>query len=233
MATTPTQTNATAPSVAGGGRKFDSGKPDLSLNPPVALREMAKAFAFGAKKYSPYNFEAGLSARRLLSAAQRHIAAVLDGEELDPEVYELASSGAHHLGHAMASLAMYLRCRELGTLVDDRSPNRPLTPVLKEAVAAAPCAFSLVCQRIEGSKMYYRAYNFPEALRGRGELGRVRGKGVYSYIRPWGSADSILLPGDADCAADEIVLDQNDGWTPDLVTEVVELVRQKAKEAGA
>jgi hypothetical protein len=131
---------STAPNVApqavagpanGRGRKFDSGKPDLSLNPPVALREMAKAFSFGARKYSAFNFESGLSARRLLSAALRHIEAVLDGEEEDTEVFgnaetgEKFASGAHHLGHAMASLAMYLRCRELGTLADDRTPNRP------------------------------------------------------------------------------------------------------------
>lgn len=120
------------------GLKFDEGKPDLSLNPAVASAEMARAFMFGAWKYAPFNFEEGLSARRLLAAAKRHIDAVLAGEELDPEAYthptkgETRTSGAHHLGHAMASLAMYLRCRELGRLDDDRSPNRLTTSLVTD-----------------------------------------------------------------------------------------------------
>lgn len=97
-----------------GGRKFDGGKPDMSLIPMAALVEEAKAFGLGAKKYGRYNYLLGMSASRLLAAALRHISQYNDGEDLDPE------SGASHLGHARACLAMILHCIQHGTHVDDR-----------------------------------------------------------------------------------------------------------------
>jgi hypothetical protein len=202
---------------------------------------MARAFGFGARKYDAFNFESGLSARRLLAAALRHIEAVLDGEEQDTEVYKDAetgagfSSGAHHLGHAMASCAMYLRCRELGTLTDDRTPNRPPAPVLQVAEAVTTdndCPFSLVCQRVVDGVMYYRAYNFPDCLRGT-FIGFVDAnkRGVSSSAWPEGLPWWIGLPGcDRSKDRDEIALNQADGWTYALVEEVVALVRRRAQE---
>jgi hypothetical protein len=104
--------------IVEGGTKHDNGKPDLSLVPYSFLMEVAKALMYGEKKYGRYNFEKGFPTHRLLSAALRHIWAYVNGEDKDPE------SGLSHLAHAGASLAMLVRCLELGTATDTRSPNR-------------------------------------------------------------------------------------------------------------
>lgn len=78
-------------------------KPQLWLNPPSALRAMARAMENGAEKYGPYNWrENEVRAEVYISAALRHIAAYQDGERADPD------SGAHPLAHAMASLAILI-----------------------------------------------------------------------------------------------------------------------------
>ena len=96
------------------GKKFDSGKVGLSLNPMVALEQMARAFMLGEKKYGRYNYTAGMDASRLVGACLRHVHQWNDGEDNDPE------SNASHLGHALACLAMLLHQQQLGTLKDNR-----------------------------------------------------------------------------------------------------------------
>jgi hypothetical protein len=96
------------------GTKHDNSKADLSLIPLIAEIAMAEAFMVGAKKYSRYNYYAGLAASRLIAAAKRHLSAWMNGEERCPV------DGQHHLGSAMACCAMILKLQELGTLEDDR-----------------------------------------------------------------------------------------------------------------
>ncbi len=96
------------------GKKFDTGKPDLSLIPYAALVEEAKGFMLGERKYGRHNFTNGLEASRLMGAALRHIYLWMEGEDNDPE------SGASHLGHARCCMAMALQCQQLGTLIDNR-----------------------------------------------------------------------------------------------------------------
>lgn len=100
-------------------KKFDGNKPDLSLLPKVALEEEARAFMLGVRKYGRYNYANGLETSRLIAACLRHIVAFQDGEDTDPE------SGASHLGHARACLAMLLHSKELGTLIDNRLKRGP------------------------------------------------------------------------------------------------------------
>lgn len=83
------------------GTKADSGKPPVSLTPVEAILGEAEVFAFGAKKYGRHNFRLGFEHTRALDAALRHILAILNGEDLDPE------SGLPHWAHARCSLAMY------------------------------------------------------------------------------------------------------------------------------
>lgn len=97
-----------------GGKKFDTGKPDLSLIPLPALVEEAKGFMLGESKYGRYNYTGGMEASRLVAAALRHITTWMEGEDNDPE------SGASHLGHARCCLAMILHTQQLGTLKDNR-----------------------------------------------------------------------------------------------------------------
>ncbi len=97
-----------------GGTKRDTGKPQLSLIPRIALEAEARVFGFGAKKYDRFNFKKGFKYSRLIDASLRHITAFNDGEDLDPE------TGESHLAHARCCLAMLLDTMELGTSTDDR-----------------------------------------------------------------------------------------------------------------
>lgn len=83
-----------------GGRKFDGGKLQYGLIPPLALAEMVKVLTFGAEKYEPDNWKrVPDSKRRYFDAMERHIWAYKGGEVIDPE------SGIHHLAHAMCCLS--------------------------------------------------------------------------------------------------------------------------------
>jgi len=97
-----------------GSFKLDAGKPQLDLIPFEALKAEAEALMFGANKYSRHGFKEGLLTSRLAAAALRHIYKWLAGADKDEE------SGAHHLGHARASLAMLLYVLEHKPELDDR-----------------------------------------------------------------------------------------------------------------
>ncbi len=76
----------------GEGRKFDGGKLEFGLLPPLALEETVKVLTFGAQKYERDNWKkVPDSKRRYFDAMERHIWAWKKGEQLDPE------SGIHHL----------------------------------------------------------------------------------------------------------------------------------------
>lgn len=96
------------------GRKFDSGKPRMSLLPPYALEEVAKVLTVGAQKYAADNWkyvEDGET--RYKDAMFRHINSYNKGEIIDPE------TGLHHLAHAMCC-AMFI--------VDAYASKVPLAP---------------------------------------------------------------------------------------------------------
>jgi hypothetical protein len=81
------------------GRKFDGGKLEYGLLPPLALEETVKVLTFGAQKYERDNWQKVPDAkRRYFDALQRHVWAWKQGEQIDPE------SGIHHLAHAMCCL---------------------------------------------------------------------------------------------------------------------------------
>lgn len=102
--------------------KMDAGKPPLDLVPPELGLAAARAFAFGAAKYSQWNwlqnarrFEWG----RLIGALERHLAGFKMRHEVDAE------SGLDHLDHMAATLAMLLTLRANALGVDDRRPGIP------------------------------------------------------------------------------------------------------------
>lgn len=97
--------------------KNDQDKPRLDLVPPDALLEIAKAFTYGANKYSAHNWETtGFKFSRLYSALNRHLNAFWSGENIDKESQLL------HLAAAGSNILMLLShvLRNIG--VDDR-PN--------------------------------------------------------------------------------------------------------------
>ena len=90
-------------------------KVPLAYIPPIARLHLASALMNGAVKYGPWNWrKTHVKASIYLDAAQRHIEAWQDGEEI------ASDSGVHHLGHAMACLAILLDAAASGCLVDDR-----------------------------------------------------------------------------------------------------------------
>lgn len=87
----------------------------LWLVPPVADRAIAEVLAHGAAKYQPWNWRRdGIMASNYVSAIRRHLAAWLDGEDIDPE------SGLSHLAHIGATAAIMLDAESHGKLIDDR-----------------------------------------------------------------------------------------------------------------
>lgn len=75
------------------GLKYDNEKPPLALLDPEFLEEVGRVLGFGARKYAADNWRNGISHRRLISAAYRHLGAINKGEDIDPE------SGLPHTGH--------------------------------------------------------------------------------------------------------------------------------------
>ena len=106
---------------------FGNKKPNLALNPPAALIYMALGFEDGAAKYGPYNWrENDVSAMVYVAAAQRHLAAWLDGEE------NAEDSSKPHLGHAMACLAILADAVENDNLIDDRPRPGPASGLISK-----------------------------------------------------------------------------------------------------
>lgn len=90
-------------------------KPPLSPIPPVALLHLGKAMADGRDKYGQMNWrESKVTYSVYYDAAMRHLMAWWDGEE------RAKDSGVHHLGHAMACMAILLDAQSVGMLNDDR-----------------------------------------------------------------------------------------------------------------
>lgn len=76
-----------------GGQKGQ--KPErFELLPAAALQEIARVYAFGAKKYADHNWAKGYDWGLSIGALERHVAEFKKCNDLDNE------SGLHHLAHA-------------------------------------------------------------------------------------------------------------------------------------
>ena len=91
-------------------------KHSLRLFPLPAQVAACAALEDGCKKYGAANWrETGVASSVYMDAALRHMFQYFDGGE------QVASdSGVHHLGHAIACLAIILDAEHQGTLIDDR-----------------------------------------------------------------------------------------------------------------
>lgn len=86
----------------------------MHLVPPEWERLLGEVMGAGAKKYAPNNWRKGLAYSGCYASARRHLAAWMEGEEVDPE------TGLSHLGHvAWNALALY-SYQTHGVGVDDR-----------------------------------------------------------------------------------------------------------------
>lgn len=92
-------------------------KISLSKLPAVAVAHGAHAMMDGAEKYGPYNWrDKAVLASIYVDAAKRHIDDWFEGQRV------AADSEVHHLGHAIACLAIILDAELHEALIDDR-PN--------------------------------------------------------------------------------------------------------------
>lgn len=93
----------------------DLQKPRLSLIPKNALWALGKALTHGEVKYGSHNWRNGINISYLLDASMRHITQFGDGEDFDVD-----DSNNHHLGNAMANLAMAIELYYSMPEADDR-----------------------------------------------------------------------------------------------------------------
>lgn len=98
------------------GPKYDEGKLQYSLIPPIATKALAEVLTFGAKKYAPNSWQNVPDAeRRYLDALMRHLEAYRAGEEIDPE------SGLSHLAHLLCNVSFLLHFQN--ERIPDGKPN--------------------------------------------------------------------------------------------------------------
>ena len=85
------------------GLKYDDGKLQYGLIPPIATKSLAQVLTFGAAKYAPNSWQTVQDGeRRYLDALYRHLEAYRSGESTDSE------SGLSHLAHAITNVAFLL-----------------------------------------------------------------------------------------------------------------------------
>lgn len=96
----------------------DPTKPRLSLIPKSALWALGGALTYGEKHYGTHNWRKGIPVSVLLDAAMRHIVQFANGEDIDEK------SQNHHLGNAMANLAMAVEMTNIKPNMDDRHEKK-------------------------------------------------------------------------------------------------------------
>lgn len=102
-------------------------KAPLHLIPPAAEIAEAMVLKSGAAKYGAFNWRLeNIQATVYVSAAKRHLAQWLDGEDNDKE------SGQSHLAHARACLGIMLDAISLDAMTDDRPTKGAATRLIEE-----------------------------------------------------------------------------------------------------
>jgi len=95
------------------GIKYRENKLEWSLLDYEAMEEVIKVLMYGAIKYSPDNYKAGLNRFDLLDAIQRHLAEVMKDNELDEE------TGASHMAHIVCNCLFYIHNFKHQKFMDD------------------------------------------------------------------------------------------------------------------
>jgi hypothetical protein len=82
--------------------RYNDGKPDWTLLDYPSLLPLVDVMTYGAEKYSRENWKLPSPNKvEPLQSAMRHLIALIQGEELDPE------SQKRHTGHVMANMMFY------------------------------------------------------------------------------------------------------------------------------
>jgi hypothetical protein len=86
----------------GKGKRFNEGKPRISLIPASAMRAEAKVWEMGERKYGKKNWSKGMKWTIPIDCMFRHLLAISEGEDIDPE------SGELHAAHIRTNAAMLI-----------------------------------------------------------------------------------------------------------------------------
>jgi hypothetical protein len=102
-------------------------KAPLGLVPPALVIGASEAMGNGAAKYGPFNWrDQPVQYMTYLEAMQRHIAALIDGQDLAED------TGIHHLKHVVAGGGILLDAMAIpGGLIDNRPPKGPAADLLR------------------------------------------------------------------------------------------------------
>jgi hypothetical protein len=102
-------------------------KVHMALFPPAGIIYGAAALQDGVKKYGPFNWRGKkIHLMNYISATQRHLAALVDGEDFAPD------SGLHHIAHVVANGGILADAIEGGFLIDDRPAKGPAAELLEK-----------------------------------------------------------------------------------------------------
>lgn len=110
----PTEGSGWEGEATSGGTKHDSDKPRMDLIDSYAMEMLAEVLTFGAKKYAAHNWRKGIAYSRLIAAALRHIYAINNGQNDDPE------TGLPHAAHAMCCMMFLVWMQAERDDMDDR-----------------------------------------------------------------------------------------------------------------
>ncbi|HQT38907.1 MAG TPA: DUF5664 domain-containing protein [Acidocella sp.] len=93
-------------------------KTPVHLVPPALILATAEVLKHGASVYGEWNWrDAGIVLSTYTGAAMRHLLAIMDGQDIDPE------SGQSHWAHIAANCAIVLDAAPRGMVKDDRKPS--------------------------------------------------------------------------------------------------------------
>lgn len=96
------------------GLRFNTGKTRYDLVPAFAQEQYAKVLTKGAEKYAERNWEKGMRWSKVLASLERHLAAIKNGEDIDPE------TGMLHSAHVMCNAAFLTEYYKIYPQGDDR-----------------------------------------------------------------------------------------------------------------
>ena len=94
--------------------RYNKGKEGMHMLPFFALKEIAKVYDFGGKKYAPWNWAKGLSYGETMGSLLRHLSDWQRGEEKDNE------SKLHHDTHIAWNAITLVAMRLMKRGTDDR-----------------------------------------------------------------------------------------------------------------
>ena len=116
-------------------QKYGDLKVPLHLVPPALDLSAAKGLGEGAVKYGAYNWRSTkVRMSTYIGALRRHLAALQDGEDVDPE----SPSGKLHIDGLAANVAILADAWYGGFLVDDRPPRGPGPELVRTPTVLEP-----------------------------------------------------------------------------------------------